>query len=111
VEELDGFCDAIFDAPTAGVVADEGLDRGVEVVGDQERGLLVAVAANDDLAEVALVAAQADAGVVYLGVGELSLLVRDVDAPPGLHALDVGEKPLAAAAERDKPHALGVDLG
>src|SRR6266545_117431 len=55
VEELHRLSDAVLDAPAASVIADEGLDVGVEVIADEEGGLLAAVATHDDLTDIALV--------------------------------------------------------
>ena len=41
VEELDGLGDAVLDAPTSGVVTDQEFHGSLEIVGDQEGGLLV----------------------------------------------------------------------
>ena len=60
VEKLDGLRDDVFHAPPSGVVANEQLRWRVEVIGDQEGGLLMAVASNDHLAKIALIIRQRD---------------------------------------------------
>jgi hypothetical protein len=58
VEELHCLCDPVFDAPATGIVADQQLDLGIEVVRDEEGRLLAAVAADDDLTQFAVVSFQ-----------------------------------------------------
>ena len=60
VEELDGLSDAVFDAPTSSVVAEEKFSGAVEVIGNEEGGFLMAVAADDELAYLAGVATEGD---------------------------------------------------
>jgi len=111
VEEFDRLRDAVLDTPAPRVVADEHLDRRREVVADEERRLLVAVAADDDLPQRALVVLQGDRGLVDLGVRELPLVVRDVDPRPPVELLDALEQAGAAAPEGDEPDARSIQLG
>ena len=49
MEELYCFSDAVFHAPTPGVVSDDTFDRSLVVIGDKKGGLLATVALNDYL--------------------------------------------------------------
>ena len=60
IEKLDGLRDDVLHSPPSGVVADQQLRWCIEVIGDQEGGLLMAVASNDHLAKIALIIRQRD---------------------------------------------------
>jgi hypothetical protein len=49
VEELDRLGDDVFHPPAAGIIADQDLCRGIEVIGDQESRFLPSVAPENDL--------------------------------------------------------------
>jgi len=85
-------------------------ELGVEVVGDEEGRLLVAVAADYELAHLALVATERNDRLVDQRVGELPLGVGDVDLVPDLEVVDVAQKLLAAPAQGDELDPGAVEL-
>jgi hypothetical protein len=60
VEEFHCFCNAVLDAPAAGIVSDNEFHRGFLVVGDDESRLFTSIAAHDDLAKLAIIVAKGD---------------------------------------------------
>src|SRR5262249_22277262 len=63
-EAADGLGEALFVVHTFGVALDEGLGGAVEVVGDQDGGVVVAQSGDGQLAHGGGVGRQADGGVV-----------------------------------------------
>ncbi len=71
----------------------------------------MAVSTDDDLAQRALVAGEGDGRDVDEWVGELALLVRDVDALPSFDLLHGLEHFAAATPKGDELDAGNVELG
>src|SRR6266540_3554033 len=83
-EGADDLGQALFDGHAAGVLGDQGLEAGVAVVGDDDRGRLVAQPGDDELADGAGVVRQWDRGVLV----DLGLVVGA--GPVQGHGLKVG---------------------
>ena len=111
VEELDSLGDGIFHPPPSGVVSHEQFQGGSEVIGDEEGGLLMAVALNNHLAQFTLIVRQSDEGFVDHRIGVFPFTMGDVDAFPGVELPDTIQHVLAPASEGDEPDALLVELG
>ena len=109
VEELDSLGDDVFNPPSSGVVANQGLRWGVEVIGDQEGGFFTTVATDDDLAQLALVIRELDGGFMDQRVWVLPFGVGDMDAFPGLKGLDSIEHVFASAPQGDKSYPLLIE--
>src|SRR5262249_33791092 len=79
-EAADSFGQTLFDVHTFGVALDEGLGGAVEVVGDQDGGVVVAQSGDGQLAHGARVGRQAHGGVVddaYRAAGSAGPLQAD----------------------------------
>jgi hypothetical protein len=84
VEAADGFGEALFDVHPAGVALDERFGGSVVVVGDQDGGLVVAQAADDQLPDGAGVAGQVGVeGLGDLGAAVLAGPVQGNGTPGG----------------------------
>ena len=60
IEEFDSLGDDVFHAPSSGIISHEQFQGGREVIGDEESGLLVTIAANNHLAQLPFVVSQRD---------------------------------------------------
>src|SRR6266542_3062087 len=94
VKGADDLGQALFDGHAAGVVADQGLEAGLVVVGDDDGGGVVAQAGDDELAEGAGVAGQGHGGFVDFGPAVFAGPVEghggEVLAGQGIDLLDQG---------------------
>jgi len=109
VEKLDGLGDDVFHTPPSGVVANQQLRWSVEVIGDQEGGLLMAVAPNDHLAQITLVVRQRDKRFMDQRIGILPFGVGNMDALPGLKRLSPIQHVFSPTSEGDKPYPLLIE--
>ena len=110
VEEFDSLGDHVFDPPPAGVVSNQQLRWGVEVIGDQEGRFFTTVATDDDLAQLALIVREFDNGLMDQWVGIFPLDMGDMDSLPELKGLHSIEHVFAPAPEGDKPYPLLIEL-
>ena len=74
-EKLHRLGDDVFHPPPAGIVPDQPLYRGVDVIRDEKGGLLTAVSSNNDLAQLPFIVLKADQGLIHQRVGISSLCV------------------------------------
>ncbi len=86
VEEVDRIGDGVLDHHAAGIAVDQGGDRAVHLVGQQQGGLLVAEVGDGDLADRLGVAAEPDRAVE--------------DARGTVDAADIGKRHLAPLGGR-----------
>ena len=89
MEEFNGLGNAILDPPSPGVVGDKEFKRGVHVIGNQESRFDMAVSPDDDLPNQSFVVAQRNQGFMDQGVGEFSFGMRDMDALPRGHLIEL----------------------
>ena len=89
MEEFNGLGNAILDPPSPGVVSHQEFQGGVAIIGNQESRFVMAVLPEDDLPYHSFVVAQRDQGFMDQGVGELSFGMRDMDAFPRRHLIDL----------------------
>jgi len=82
MEELDRFGNTGFDAPAAGIGTDDEGHGEVEVIGNQERRLFMAVALDYDLPQFSFVTAERDPRFVDQGVGILAFVMGNGDPLP-----------------------------
>jgi len=111
VEELNRLGEAVLDSPAPCVVSHHEVGRGLEVIGDEEGRLLMPIAPDDKLAEGAIVSSKSDGGFVDLGVGELPLGVRHMNACPRRQVGYVVEQSFSSAPQGDESHTLAVEFG
>jgi len=109
VEKFDGLRDDVFHPPPSGVVANQQLRWRVEVIGDQEGGLLMAVAPNDHLAQITLIIRQRDKRFMDQRIGILPFGVGNMDALPGLKRLSPIQHVFSPTSEGDKPYPLLIE--
>ena len=111
VEEVDRLGDGVLDDHAAGVAVDEVGGLGVELVGEQQGGLVVAELADGDLADRIGVVAQADALVEGERVAVLAADVGEGEALPGVGGEQCLDELGGAAAQGEEADAEGVQLG
>ena len=109
VEKLDGLRDDIFHPPSSGIVANQQLQRCFEVVGDQEGRLFMAVAPDDDLAQITLIIRECNERFMYQRIGILPFGMGNMDALPGFNLLDSTDHVLASPSESDKAYPLLIE--
>jgi len=91
MEEFNGLGNAILAPPSPGVVGNKEFHRGVQVIGNQESRFQMAVFPDDDLPYHSIVVAQRNQGFMDQGVGEFSFGMRDMDALPRRHLIDLAD--------------------
>ena len=104
MEEVDGLGAGVLDEHAAGIAVDQRGDGFVELVGEQQDGLVVADVGDSDLADLAGIVGQAEALVEGAGVAVAAADIVEFDAVPevlggGAHGL---EDLLGAAAESEE---------
>ncbi len=111
VKKFDRLGDDIFHPPASGIIADQEFYGGVKVIGDQEGRFLSAIATENDLADIFLVIAQRNPGLMDQRVGILPLFMRDMDFLPRLERLQFLNQLFPSASEGNKFDLLAVQLG
>ena len=109
VEKLDSLRDDVFHSPPSGIIADQQFQWRVEVIGDQEGWLLMAVAPNDHLAQITLIVRQCDKRFMNQRIGILSFGVGNVDTLPRFEGLGPSHHVLAPTPEGDKAYPLLIE--
>ena len=89
MEEFDGFGNAVFDPPSAGIVADQPFNGGVHVIGNQKGRFGMTVFADDDLPYHPFVVAQRDQRFINQEIGEFPFGMRDVNSLPGRYLIEL----------------------
>jgi len=109
IEKLDGLRDDIFHPPPSGIVTNQQLQWCFEVIGDQEGRFLMAIAPDDDLAQITLIIRECDKRFMYQRIGILPFGMRNMDALPGFNLLDPTDHVLASPPESDKAYPLLIE--
>ena len=91
MEEFNGLSDTVFYRPSPGIVCNQQFQIGIQIIGNQESRLGMAVLSDNDLSNHALVVAQRDRGFMNQGVGELSFGMRDMNTFPRGHLIKPGD--------------------
>jgi len=109
VKKLNGLRDDVFHPPSPGVVSNQQLQWGFEVIGDQEGRLLMAVAPDDYLAQITLVVGKRNKGFMYKRTGILPFGMGNMDAPPGLNRFEFIQHFFASTPEGNKAYPLLIE--
>jgi len=89
MEEFNSFGNAVFHPPSPGVVDDKEFEGGVHIISNQKGRFGMAVFPDDNLPYHPFVVAQGNQGFMDQGVGELSFGMRDMDALPWGHLIEL----------------------
>ncbi len=111
VEEVDRLSDRVLDHHAAGVAVDELGGLGVKLVGEQQRGLVVAEAGDRDLADRDGVVGQGDAAVEGGRVAVLAADVAQGQALPAFSGEQVADQLLGAAPQGQEADAKSLQAG
>ena len=111
MEEVDRLSDRVLDHHAAGVAVDELGGLGVKLVGEQQRGLVVAEADDRDLADRGGVVGQGDAAVEGGRVAVFAADVAQGQALPAFSGEQVADQLLGAAPQGQKADAKSLQAG